>query len=160
MAMPPLWSLRAPSMQHDALLDFVLPVVGAASWMGSRDSRRGTGDLTAIVARPLWIRQLTAWAAVTAWALAGYVACVGVLYAVTAGQASWGGPLWWPALVGGRPAVVAAGASPSARRPPRSALAGRQAGVLAGTRARPASPMPVKAAIRCRSEGASRPCAA
>ncbi|MGN6795500.1 MAG: hypothetical protein ACTHJW_24170, partial [Streptosporangiaceae bacterium] len=111
VAMPPLWSLRAPSMQHNALLDFVLPVVGAASWVGSRDSRRGTGDLTAIVARPRWIRQLLAWAAVTGWALAGYAICVGALYGVTAAQAAWGGPLWWPAVVGaaGLPALAAIG---------------------------------------------------
>ena len=121
MAMPPLWSLRALSMQHNALLDFVLPVVGAASWMGSRDSRRGIGDLTAIVARPRWIRQLTAWAAVTGWALAGYVICVGVLYAVTARQAPWGGPLWWPAAVGaaGLPALAAIGFAAGAWFPSR-----------------------------------------
>ncbi len=121
VAMPPLWSLRAPSMQHNALLDFVLPVVGAASWMGSRDSRRGTGDLTAIVATPRWIRQLTAWAAVTGWALAGYVICVGAVYAVTARQASWGGPLWWPAVVGaaGLPALAAIGFAAGAWFPSR-----------------------------------------
>jgi len=111
MAMPALWSLRAPSMQHNALLDFVLPVVGAATWMGSRESRRGTGDLTAIVARPRWTRQLIAWAALTAWALAGYAICVGAVYGVTAAQAAWGGPLWWPAAVGaaGLPALAAIG---------------------------------------------------
>ena len=121
MAMPPLWSLRAPAMQHNALLDFVLPVVGAASWTASRDSRRGIGDLAAIVARPRWIRQLTAWAAVTGWALAGYVICVGVLYAVTARQASWGGPLWWPAAVGaaGLPALAAIGFAAGAWFPSR-----------------------------------------
>ncbi|MDR2988468.1 MAG: hypothetical protein LBV34_26900 [Nocardiopsaceae bacterium] len=121
MAMPPLWSLRAPTMQHDALLDFVLPVVGAACWMGSRETRRGVVDLAAIAARPRWIRQLTAWAAVTVWALAGYVICVGVLYAVTAGQASWGGPLWWPAVVGaaGLPALAAVGFAAGAWFPSR-----------------------------------------
>jgi hypothetical protein len=121
VAMPALWSLRAPSMQHNALLDFVLPVVGAASWMGSRDSRRGTGDLTTIVARPRWTRQLLAWAAVTGWALAGYAICVGAVYGVTAAQASWGGPLWWPAAVGaaGLPAVAAIGFAAGAWFPSR-----------------------------------------
>src|SRR5215475_4574547 len=111
MAEPPLWSLRAPTMQHGALLDFLLPVVGAAAWMGAREHRRGVTDLAEIVARARWIRQLYAWAAVTGWALAGYLVCVGVLYAVTAAQAPWGGPLWWPAVVGaaGLPALAALG---------------------------------------------------
>ena len=111
MAMPPLWSLRAPAMQHGALLDFVLPVVGAASWMGARDHRRGMVDMAAIAARPRWVRQLSSWAAVTVWALAAYVICVCVLYAATARQVSWGGPLWWPAVVGaaGLPPLAAAG---------------------------------------------------
>src|SRR5262249_27335706 len=34
------------------------------------------------------------------WALAGYLGCVAVLYGVTARQATWGGPLWWPVAVG------------------------------------------------------------
>src|SRR5262249_33149878 len=89
LAVPPLWSLRALGMQHAALLDFALPVTGAAAWMGSRESRRGTADLTGLAARPQWIRQLTSWAAVTSWALVAYVGCVGVLYAVTAHQAAW-----------------------------------------------------------------------
>jgi hypothetical protein len=111
MAEPPLWSLRAPTMQHGALLDFLLPVVGAAAWMGAREHRRGVTDLAEIAARPRWIRQLYAWAAVTAWALVGYMICVGVLYAVTASEAPWGGPLWWPAVVGaaGLPALAAVG---------------------------------------------------
>jgi hypothetical protein len=111
MAEPPLWSLRAPTMQHDALLDFLLPVVGAAAWMGAREHRRGMTDMAEIVARPRWMRQLYAWAAVTGWALAGYIICVGVLYAVTASQAPWGGPLWWPTVVGaaGLPALAAVG---------------------------------------------------
>jgi hypothetical protein len=121
VAMPALWSLRAPSMQHNALLDFVLPVVGAASWMGSRESRRGIGDLTAIVARPRWTRQLLAWAAVTGWALAAYAICVGAVYGVTAAQAAWGGPLWWPAAVGaaGLPALAAIGFAAGAWFPSR-----------------------------------------
>src|SRR5207302_4816845 len=38
--------------------------------------------------------------ATTCWAMAGYVACVGVVYLITARRATWGGPLWWPAAVG------------------------------------------------------------
>ena len=103
MAMPPLWNLRAASMQSGVLADFIMPVVGAAAWMGSREVRRRTTDLVAVTARPAWSRLLATWAATTSWALAGYLGCLAVLYGVTAHQAHWGGPLWWPV------AVVAAG---------------------------------------------------
>ena len=111
MAQPPLWSLRATTLQTGALLTFVGPVTGAAAWMASRDGRRRTSELVAITARPRWARLLTAWAATTCWALAGYLACVAVLYGVTAGQGAGGGPLWWPAVVGaaGLPAFAALG---------------------------------------------------
>src|ERR671924_369222 len=94
MAMPPLWNLRAASMQSGALVAFVCPVVGAAAWTGSRDARRHTTDLVAITARPRWVRQLATWAATSCWATVGYLGCVAVLYSVTARQATWGGPLW------------------------------------------------------------------
>jgi hypothetical protein len=99
MAMPPLWNMRTASMQTGALIAFICPVVGAATWMGSRESRRRTVDLVAIAARPRWARQLATWAATTGWALLGYLGCVAVLYGVTAQQATWGGPLWWPVAV-------------------------------------------------------------
>ena len=99
VAIPPLWNLRAASMQIGALLAFVCPVVGAAAWMGSRESRRHTTDLVTITARPRWARQLATWAATTCWATVGYLGCVAALYGVTAQQAAWGGPLWWPAAV-------------------------------------------------------------
>jgi hypothetical protein len=99
MAMPPLWNVRAASMQTGALIAFACPVVGAAAWMGSRESRRRTADLVTITARPRSARQLTTWTATTGWAVLGYLGCVAVLYGVTAQQATWGGPLWWPAAV-------------------------------------------------------------
>jgi hypothetical protein len=106
MAMPPLWNVRAATMQTGALLAFACPVVGAAAWMGSRESRRRTADLVAITARPRWARQLTTWAATTGWAMLGYLGCVAVLYGVTARQARWGGPLWWPVAVAAASLVV------------------------------------------------------
>ncbi len=99
MAMPPLWNLRAMSMQSGALLAFVSPVAGAAAWTGARDGRHRTTDLVTIAARPRWARLLVTWAATTCWALAGYLGCVAVLYGMTARQATGGGPLWWPAAV-------------------------------------------------------------
>ena len=78
-------------------------------------------DLVAITARPRWARQLAAWAATTCWALAGYLACVAVLYGVTARQGAWGGPLWWPAAVGAAslPAFSALGFAAGALLPSR-----------------------------------------
>lgn len=121
MAEPPLWNLRAMTMQHGALLDFAPPVVSAAAWMGSRDGRRHLADLIGTVSRPLWTARLITWAAVTCWALLGYCCCVGVLYMVTAQRAPWGGPLWWPAVVGavGIPALSAVGFTAGAWFPSR-----------------------------------------
>jgi hypothetical protein len=99
MAMPPLWNLRASGLQSGAVLDFAIPVTGAAAWMGSREARRRVTDQVTITARPRWTRLLMPWAATTIWAMVAYLGCVAVLYGVTAQQASWGGPLWWPAVV-------------------------------------------------------------
>jgi hypothetical protein len=111
MALPPMWNLRAMSLQNDALLDFALPVTGAAAWMGWRESRRHLVEMLASTARARWARNLGTWAATTCWAMLCYLACVGVVYAITARQASWGGPLWWPLTVGavGIPALTAFG---------------------------------------------------
>jgi len=121
MAEPAMWNLRAMTMQHGVLLDFAPPVVGAAAWMGSRDGRRQLTDLIGTVPRPRWTAQLATWAAVTCWALVAYCCCVGVLYGLTARQASWGGPLWWPAVVGaaGIPALAAVGFAAGAWFPSR-----------------------------------------
>jgi hypothetical protein len=121
MALPPLWSLRAASLQSGAILDFITPVVGAAAWMGSREARRHTSELIQITARPRWARLLATWAATTCWALVGYLVCLAVLYGVTAQQAGWGGPLWWPAAVVAAtlPALSALGFAAGALLPSR-----------------------------------------
>ena len=99
LATPPLWSLRAAGLQLSAVVAFASPVAGAAAWMGSRESRRRTIDLVHITARPRPGRLLATWAATTCWALVAYLACVAVVYGVTAQQATGGGPLWWPVIV-------------------------------------------------------------
>jgi hypothetical protein len=111
MAMPPLWTVRAMTMQATATAVFAAPVAGAAAWAASRDHRRDLTDLLAGTARPRWAAQLAGWAATTCWALAAYSGCVAVVYFLTARQASWGGPLWWPAAVGAAslPALAAIG---------------------------------------------------
>jgi hypothetical protein len=99
MDTPPLWYLRATSLQSGVVADFIAPVVGAAAWMGSREARRRLTDQVTITARPRWARLLLAWAATAIWALMAYGVCLAVVYGVTARQASWGGPLWWPSVV-------------------------------------------------------------
>ena len=99
MDLPPLWNLRATDLHTRAVADLIVPVTGAAALMGSREARRRMTDLMTSTARPRWARLLVTWAATTIWALVGYGACLAVIYAVTAHQASWGGPLWWPVVV-------------------------------------------------------------
>jgi hypothetical protein len=101
MALPPMWNLRVTNLQTGAVVDFIVPVVGAATWIGSRETRRRTREVVTTTAWPPWSRLLVTWAATTCWALAGYLACVTPVYWITAHQASWGGPLWWPAVVAG-----------------------------------------------------------
>ncbi len=100
MAMPPLWYPRSATLHTGTLLAFAFPVAGAAAWMGSRDRRRRTTDLMTTAAQPRSVRLLVTWTATTSWAIVGYLGCVAILYGVTARQASWGGPLWWPVAVG------------------------------------------------------------
>jgi len=121
MALPPMWNLRAMTVQNRLLLDLLIPVTGAAAWMESREGRRGITDLVAVTARPRWSRQLVIWAATTAWAELACLACVAVVYLITARQASWGGTLWWPAVVSvaGVPTLTAIGFAAGAWFPGR-----------------------------------------
>jgi hypothetical protein len=106
MALPPWWNLRGAMIQQQALLAFAPLVAGAAAWMGSREGRRGSADLVGVTALPRWAGQLATWAATTCWAMVAYLGGVAVVYGITAQQATWGGPLWWPVAVGA--AMVAA----------------------------------------------------
>jgi hypothetical protein len=106
MAAAPWWNLRSTVLQQQALLAFAPLVAGAAAWMGSREGRRGSADLVGVTALPRWAGQLATWAATTCWAMVAYLGGVAVVYGITARQATWGGPLWWPVAVGA--AMVAA----------------------------------------------------
>jgi hypothetical protein len=79
LALPPLWDVRAAGLQTGAVVDFVIPVTGAAAWMGSREARRRVTDQVTVTARPRWARLLAPWAATTIWAMAAYLGCVAVL---------------------------------------------------------------------------------
>ncbi|SBT44423.1 hypothetical protein [Micromonospora narathiwatensis] len=121
MAYPPLWNVRAMTMQTTAVAVLAPTVVGAAAWTGSREGRHGLADLVVGTARPRWARQLAAWAATTGWAIVAYLGCVAAVYGATAWQGAWGGPLWWPAVVGAAsvPAFAALGFAAGALRPSR-----------------------------------------
>ena len=99
MGYPAVWTIRASVLPNKMLPDFVVFVVGIAAWVGSRDGRRHTLDLVEMTPRPRWAGQLAAWAATTIWAIVAFLAATAVLYGVTAAQATWGGPPWWPVIV-------------------------------------------------------------
>ena len=100
MDYPPLLDLRASVVVNKLLPDFVAFVAGVAAWMGSRDSRRHTADLVTASSRPRWAAWLVTWTATAIWAIVLYLCGVAVIYGVTATQATWGHPLWWPVAVG------------------------------------------------------------
>jgi hypothetical protein len=95
----PLWPVRSVDVQAQVELTGAI-VAGVAAWVAARDGRRHLIDLVMTTSRPRWVRQLAAWAALTAWAVLFYAACVAVVFGVTAGQATWGGPIWWLPGVG------------------------------------------------------------
>ena len=100
IALPALWDLRAATALRSGVAAFAPFVAGAAAWMGSRDGRLATGELVAARARSRWSTRTATWAATTCWATAIYLVCTGVIYGVTASQATWGGPPVWPVVVG------------------------------------------------------------
>jgi hypothetical protein len=96
-ATPPLYVLRTfwSMGQGHTIVDFGPFVAGVAAWMGSRDGRRGMGDLATATARPRWAVHLATWAATAIWAVAAYLVFVGVMFAVYAYQGVQGQPPWW-----------------------------------------------------------------
>jgi hypothetical protein len=103
---PPFWFVRSSIILNHLVPDLSLFATGVAAWTGSREGRRQTVDLVTIAARPRWATALASFAATTIWTLAAFLGSVAVLYGVTATQASWGGPPWWPVAAGA--AVVTA----------------------------------------------------
>jgi hypothetical protein len=97
---PAVWDVQASVLLNKMVPDFVVFVTGIAAWVGSRDGRRHTLDLVEMTPRPRWVGQLAAWAATTGWAVIGFLASVAVLYGAIATKATWGGPPWWPVVVG------------------------------------------------------------
>jgi hypothetical protein len=100
-ALVPIWSVRASVLPNHVFPDLGPFSAGVAAWMASRESRRGVSDLLSVTAWPRWTRQLATWGATVGWAMLIYAGCVAVIYGITARQATWGGPLWWPVAVAG-----------------------------------------------------------
>ena len=91
MALPPMWNLRAMTLQNRLLLDLAIPVTSASAWMGSREGRRNMTELVVGTARPRWARQLATWSATTVWAEVGGPPGVRGRSAVVAGRGQPGG---------------------------------------------------------------------
>ena len=100
--LPPLWVWRMFYIlgQGHALIDFAPFVAGVAAWMGSRDGRRGTGDLVTATVRPHWEVQLANWAATVLWAAGSYLVFMAVTLYLLGRSVAWGGLPWWPVAVG------------------------------------------------------------
>jgi hypothetical protein len=94
-----LWSSRSLAMQGS--LQVIGPfAAGIAAWMASREARRNLTDLLTSTARTPWARRGAVLAATATWSMALYAVACGVLFALTAREATWGGPVWWPVAVG------------------------------------------------------------
>ncbi len=115
-----LWT-EAGKMMHDAIYIMAPMIAGAAAWMGARERRRKLDDLLATTPRPVWARQTATWAATTLWAVLAYVVVGLVVGLLTLAHAVWGGPVWWPMLVGllALPACAAIGHALGAALPGR-----------------------------------------
>jgi hypothetical protein len=115
-----LWSSRSLAMQGS--LQIIGPfAAGIAAWMASREARRNLTDLLASTARSPWARRGAALAATAAWSMALYIVACAILFTLTAREATWGGPVWWPVAVGaaGVLAFTALGFAAGAAAPSR-----------------------------------------
>jgi hypothetical protein len=90
-----LWLDR--SVDVESTLQLIGPfAAAAAAWTASREHRRRMADLLATTPRNPYLRTLAAWLVSLGWMAAFYVALAAVLLSITATQATWGGPQWWP----------------------------------------------------------------
>ena len=73
---------------------------GLAAWAAGRERRSGLGDLLLTTPRPPAVRQLSLLSATATWTLLAYV-LAGLYFGVsTALDATWGGPVAAPILIG------------------------------------------------------------
>jgi hypothetical protein len=97
---PDLWTLRASVVLNKFWPDCVPFTAGFSAWAGSREGRRGIGDLVATTVRSAWTRQLLSFAGTLVWVLAAFLAGAVAVYVHTAQGATWGGPPIWPVVAG------------------------------------------------------------
>lgn len=94
-----LWPDRSTDLQS-AIQGLGPFVAGAAAWMAAREHRRDLTDLLRSTPGSPFHRAVLTWAATTGWAVLAYVVTAVTVFAITAAQATWGGPVWWPVVVG------------------------------------------------------------
>jgi ABC-type transport system involved in multi-copper enzyme maturation permease subunit len=94
-----LWPDRSTDVQSSIQI-FGPFGAGAGAWMAARERRRDMDGLLTTTPRSRWSREMATWAATTGWMVLCYVVLTSVVFTVTAFQATWGGPVWWPILVG------------------------------------------------------------
>lgn len=94
-----LWPERSTDLQS-AIQGLGPFVAGAAAWTASREHRSDLTDLLRSTPGNPFRRAVLTWAATTGWAVLAYLATAVTIFAITAGQATWGGPVWWPVVVG------------------------------------------------------------
>ena len=94
-----LWPDRSTDLQSSIQV-FGPFSCGVTAWMASRSRRRGVEELLASTPYDPWRRSMATWLATTGWAVACYLVLGVVVFTVTAFEATWGGPVWWPPAVG------------------------------------------------------------
>ena len=75
-------------------------IAAAAAWMAGRERRRGSGELLTTMPQSPLSRHLRVLLATIIWGVAAYLLVALVLLTLTARRATWGGPTFWPALIG------------------------------------------------------------
>lgn len=73
---------------------------GLAAWEAGREERSRLGELGTTVSRPPIWRDLCRWAAITGWGVLAYLIAGSYIFLLALRDATWGGPLLLPILVG------------------------------------------------------------
>jgi hypothetical protein len=70
----------------------------AAAWSASREHRRDMTGLRTSTPRNPWAAVVATWLVSLAWMVAFYLGLCAIFLSVTAAQATWGFPQWWPVI--------------------------------------------------------------
>jgi hypothetical protein len=92
-----LWLDR--SVDVEGSIQLIGPfAAAAAAWTASREHRRDMTDLRASTPRDPWAAAVATWLVSLAWMVAFYLGLCAIFLSVTATQATWGSPQWWPVI--------------------------------------------------------------